>query len=105
MSGFQTIVADRSGGGGARVDDGSPALQTMVVVVMEQIGNANGDRSAASLDCGKSRVIVDDGVVQKDFIAAAAAKIESGEIIEGARGTDGGEQEIVLAIPEVMVVG
>ena len=42
MRGFQAIVADRAGGGGAGVDDGSPALQTMVVVVMEQIGNANG---------------------------------------------------------------
>ena len=87
------------------MDDGSPALQTMVVVVMEQIGNANGERGAASFDGGKGSVIVDDGVVEKDFIAAAAAKIERGEIIEGARGTDGGEQEIVLAIPEVMVVG
>ena len=42
MCGFQAIVADRARGGGAGVDDGSPALQTMVVVVMEQIGNANG---------------------------------------------------------------
>ena len=49
-------------------------------------------------------MIVDDGVVQKDFIAAATAKIECGEIIECARGADGREQEIVLAIPEAMVV-
>ena len=104
MRGFQAIVADRAGGGGTDVDDGSPALQTMVVVVMEQIGSTKGDRSAGGFDGGKSRVIVDDGVVQKDFIAAATAKIECGEIIECARGTDGREQEIVLAIPKAMVV-
>ena len=49
-------------------------------------------------------MIVDDGVVQKDFIAAAAAKIECGEIIECARGTGGREEKIIFAVPEAMVV-
>src|SRR5205814_10634486 len=101
-SGFQAIVAYGSAGGGAGVDDGSPTLKAVMMVAVEQVGGADRKSGSAGFDGGKGSMIVHNRVIQKCLIAAAAAKIQRGEIIEGARNADRGEQQIVLAIPKAM---
>ncbi len=41
-----------------------------------------------------------DAAVAAGFVAAAAAEVERGEVIESAGSADGGKKEIVFAIPE-----
>ena len=82
--------------------DRGPAFQAMVMGAVKEVGDADGCNGGGSFDGGESAVIVDNVVGEQSFIAAAAAKIQSGEVIESARSADGGEEKIVLAIPKRM---
>lgn len=105
MSGFEAIVTDGAGGRDARVDDGGPALELVMAVAMEKIGSADGDAGACDFDGGECRMIVHDVVGEENFLAAAAAHIERGRIIEGARSGDSGEEQIIRSIPKAMRAG
>jgi len=74
----------------------------MVMIAVKQIRGRDRARSTSCFDGGESGMIVDDIVVQKCFLTATAAKIQSGRVVERARGADGSKQEIILAIPEAM---
>jgi len=102
MSGLQTIISHGPGSGEAGVDDGGPVLQAMVMGTVKEVGDADGGDGGGSFDGGESGVIVDNVVAEQRFIAAAAAKVQSGEVIESAGSSDGGEEKIVLAIPKRM---
>ena len=102
MGGFETVIANRSAAGDADVHDGCPTLKFVVVVAMEKISGADGHASGAGFDEGKTGVIVDGVVGQKNFLAAAAAHVERREVVEGAGGSDTGKKQIVFAIPETM---
>lgn len=75
MSGFQAIIPHCTGCREAGMDDGGPALKPVVMVVMEQIGNADGEGGGAGFDRSEGGMIIDDIVGQKNFVAAATAKI------------------------------
>ena len=103
MNGFQAIISHAAGSSEAGVHDRGPALQTMVVGAVKEVGDADGSNGGGSFDGGESGVIVDNVVGEQRFIAAAAAKIQRREVIESARGADGGEEKIVFAIPKRML--
>ena len=70
---------------------------------MKEIGQAHRSRRGGGFDGSESGVIVHNVVGEQRFIAAAAAKIQSGEVIESAGSTNGGEEQVVFAIPERML--
>lgn len=75
MNSLKAIISHGARSGEAGVDDGGPALEPVVMVVMEEIGNSDGDGGGAGFDRGEGGVIIDDIVRQKNFVAAAAAEI------------------------------
>jgi hypothetical protein len=75
----------------------------MMVGAVKEIGHANRRNRGGGFDGSESGVIVHNVVGEQRFIAAAAAKIQSGEVIESARSADGGEEKIVFAIPKRML--
>ena len=103
MSGWQTIISHRTGSSEAGVHDRGPAFQAMVMGAVKEVGDADGGSGGGSFDGGESGVIVDNVVGQQRLIAAAAAKIQSGEVIESAGSADGGKEQIVFAIPKRML--
>src|ERR1700676_1374925 len=70
--------------------------------MMKQIGDADRDTGCARFDGCEGGMIVDDGVGEQSLVAAAAAKIEGGRIIEAARNGDAGKEPVVFFIPEAM---
>lgn len=84
MRGLQAIVTDGTGGGQADVHCGGPTLEAMVMVMMEEVGRSHRYTGRAGLDGGEARMVVDGFVGQENFLAAAAAHIQGGKIIEGA---------------------
>ena len=102
---FQRVVASRAADCDSRMNRGSPALQAMMPGAMEQVGDADGSRRSRHLDPCKQRMVVHDGVRQKDFIDAAAAEIESRSVVQGAPRANGCEQPIVLAVPKPVNAG
>ena len=103
MSSLQAIIPSSARGGEAGVDDGGPALKPMVVIVVEKVGDADRDGGTGSFDRGEGGVIVHDVVGQQNFVAAAAAEVQRGEIIQGTRRGNGGEQQVIFAIPETVL--
>ena len=75
MNSLKAIISHGAAGGEAGVNDGGPALEPVVMVVMEEIGNSDGDGGGAGFDRGEGGVIIDDIVRQKNFVAAATAEI------------------------------
>jgi len=100
MCGCQTIISHRSGCSQAGVDDRRPTFQAMVMVAMKNIREANGGNGCGGFYGSESGVVVHNVVGEQRFIAAATAKIQSGEVIESAGGGNGGEEQVVFAIPE-----
>ena len=105
MSGLQAIISHGSGSSQAGVHDGGPAFQAMVVVTVKEVGDANRGQGCGRFDGGEGCVVVNNVVGEQRFIAATAAKVESGEIIEGAGSADSRKQQIVFATPERMFEG
>ncbi len=103
MGGLQTIISHGSGSSQAGVDDGRPAFQAMVMVAMKNIREANGGHAGGGFDGSESGVVVDDIVGEQRLIAAAAAKVQCGEVVESAGSADGRKEQIVLSIPERML--
>ncbi len=75
----------------------------MMMGAVKEIGHADGGYGGGGFDRGESGVIVHNVVGEQRFIAAAAAKIQSGEVIESAGSANRGEEQIVFAIPERML--
>ena len=75
----------------------------MMMGAVKEIGQANRRRRGGGFDGSESGVIVHNVVGEQRFIAAAAAKIQGGEVIESAGSTHGGEEQVVFAIPERML--
>jgi len=86
------------------VDDGGPALKPVVMIAVEKIRNADRDGGAGSFDRSERGVIVHNVIGEQNFVAAAAAEIQRGEIIECAGRGNSGEQQVVFAIPETVLV-
>jgi len=74
----------------------------MMMGAVKEIGHADGGYGSCGFDRGESGVIVHNVVGEQRFIAAATTKIQSGEVIESAGSANGGEEQIVFAIPERM---
>ena len=72
MGGLEAVIAHGAGGGKSDVDDGGPALEFVMTVVVEQIGNADGRCGAGCFDDCEGRMIIDDVVGEQNFLAAAA---------------------------------
>ena len=102
MCSFQAVVANSASGGEADVEERGPALEFVMIVAVKEVRSPNGDAGRGSFDGGESGVIVDDVVGEEDFLAAAAAHVESGEVVEGARGADAGEEPVVFFVPEAV---
>ena len=102
MNGLQTIISHGAGSSQAGVHDRGPAFQAMVMGAVKEVGDADGCNGGGSFEGGESAVIVDNVVGEQRFIAAATAKIQSGEVIKSAGSPDGGEEQTVFAIPERM---
>ncbi|SRR6266478_2239781 len=100
MSGLQAIISHGSGSSKAGVDDRSPAFQAMVMGAVKEVGDANGGNRGSGFDGSESGVVVDNVVGEQRFIAAAAAEVESGEVIESAGSADSGKEKIVFTVPE-----
>ena len=105
MGGLKTIISDCAGSGQSDVDDGGPALKLVVAVMMKEVRGANGDASAGRFDCGERGVMVYGVVGEKNFLAAAAAHVECGEVIQRARSCDPGEEQVVFLVPEFVFGG
>jgi hypothetical protein len=75
----------------------------MVMVAMKNIREANGGNGGSGFYGSESGVVVHNVVGEQRFIAAATAKIQSGEVIESAGGANGGEEQAVFPIPERML--
>ena len=103
MNGFQAIISHGAGSSEAGVHDRGPAFQAMVMGAVKEVGDADGCNGGGGFDGGESGVIVDNIVGEQRFIAAAAAKVQSGEVIESAGSADGGEEQIVFAIAKRML--
>ena len=73
------------------MNDGRPALQFVVPVAMKKIRRANGNTGGRGFDGGKPRVIIDGIVGQKYFLAAAAAHVQRGEIVQSTGGRNASE--------------
>ena len=84
MSSLQAIISNRSGSGQAGVDDGGPAFKPVVMIVVKEIGDADRDGGAGSFDRSERGVIVHNVIGEQNFVAAAAAEIQRGEIIQRA---------------------
>ena len=103
MGGLQTIISYGSGSSQAGVDDGRPAFQAMEMVAMKNIREANGGNAGGGFDGSESSVVVDHRVAEQRLIAAAAAKVQCGEVVESAGSADGRKEQIVFSIPERML--
>ena len=103
MGGLQTVISHGSGSSQAGVDDGRPTFQAMVMVAMKNIREANGGNGGGGFDGGESGVVVDNVVGEQRLIAAAAAKVQCGEVVESAGSADGHKQQIVFSVPERML--
>ena len=69
---------------------------------MKNVGDADIQANGTGLHRGKGGMIIHEIVGQEDFLAAAAAEIESREIVQGARCAHAYEQPIVFFVPEVV---
>jgi hypothetical protein len=102
MGGLEAVVAHGAGGGKSDVDDGGPALEFVMAIVVEQIGNADGGSSAGCFDDCESRMIIDDVVGEQNFLAAAATHIQGREIIECTGSGYTGKEPAVGCVPKGM---
>ena len=84
--------------------DRRPAFELVVVIVMKNVRNADGEARSAGFDGSEGGVIVDQIVGQQGFVAAAATEIQGGEIVEGAGGAYAGEEPSVFFVPEMVGV-
>ena len=75
----------------------------MMMGAVKEIRHANRGNRGGGFDGSESGVIVHNVVGEQRFIAAATAKIQSGEVIKSAGSTNGGEEQAVFAIPERML--
>src|ERR1700751_5944214 len=75
----------------------------MMMGAVKEIRHANRGNRGGGFDGSESGVIVHNVVGEQRFIAAATAKIQSGEVIKRAGSTNGGEEQAVFAIPERML--
>ena len=91
MRSLQRIIAHRAASRKSDVNDGSPALQFVVSVTMKKIRRANGDTGCTGFDEREAGVIIHGVVGQKYFLAAAAAHVQSGEIVQSSRGGNSSE--------------
>ena len=102
MSSLERIVSDGAPGSQTGMHDGGPAFQAVVMVTMKQVGQANGRRSSTGFNGREGRVIINNIVGEKNFIAAAPPEIQCGRVVQRARSSHPGKEQIILAIPEVM---
>jgi len=102
MHRFQGIIARRARRRQSEMHDRSPAFQSVMAVVMEQIGHP--DRSARSrrFNRRKLRVIVHDRIGQQDLLVAAPPHVQRRKIIKRPRRSHACEQPIILFIPKAV---
>src|SRR5256714_8541178 len=84
------------------MDDGGPALEFVMSGAVKQIGSANGDARASSLDNCERGVIIDRVVGNQGFLTSSPAHVECGKIIQRARRPDACKKPGVAVIPEPM---
>ncbi len=102
VGGLKRIVSNRSGARQSDMHERGPALELMVAVAMEKIRGADGKAGSAGFNESKAGVIVHGFIGEKNFLAAAAPHVESGEIVRCARGRHPREEQVVFPIPEAM---
>ena len=100
MGGLKAIITDGPGCSRTKVDERGPALQFVVAETMKEVGSADGGAGGGDFDERKGGVVIDDIVGEQDFVAAAAAHVERGEVVEGPGSTYSGEEPGVFFVPE-----
>ena len=103
MRGLQAIISHGARSGETCVNDGGPALETIVMIAVKHIRDTDRDDGRSRFDRCEGRVIVHNLVGQESFVEPAAAKIQCREIIERARSSHGRKQKTVFAIPERVI--
>ena len=103
VRGLKGIVPYGTAGGKAGVDDRSPTFESVVVIMVKDIGNADGCGGAGHFNRCEGGMIVHNVVVEKRFIATTAAKIKCGRIIESTGSPHSDEEKIIFAVPEAML--
>src|SRR5882757_7525168 len=76
MGGLEAVVTHGTCGGESDVDEGSPALEFVVAVAVEQIRYADRGGGTGGFDRRESRMVVDNLVGQQDFLAPTMAHVE-----------------------------
>src|SRR5215472_2784137 len=102
MSGFEAIVAHGAGRRQPNVNQRRPAFQFVVPVAVKEVGSADGDTGPGGFDHCKGSVIVHYVIRQENLLPAAAAHIQSGEVIQRASRSDAREEPAILSVPEAM---
>ena len=102
MHRLQGIIADGASRGQAGMNNRGPAFQAMVMIMVKKVGHSNRSSGRAGFDGGERGMIVHDVVGKQRLIAATAAKVQSGRIVERARSSHRGKQQNILSIPEMM---
>lgn len=85
MGSLEAVVADGAGSRKPNVNERRPALQLVVSVEVKEIGSADGDTCCCGFDGCEGRLIIHHIISKEDFLPAAAAHIQSGEVIQRAR--------------------
>ena len=67
---------------------------------VENVRNTDGGADGSYFDPSKEWAVIYNGIRQKGFIDAAAAKVQRRGIIQSAARTHGGKPQVVSAIPE-----
>lgn len=76
MRRFQAVVSHRSTGGNSDVNDGSPALESMMIVVVEEVRDSNGHARPSSFNRRECRMIVHDIIREKNLLTSAAPEVQ-----------------------------
>ena len=103
MNSLKAIVANSAGGGEAGVDDGRPALQTVVMITVKQVRSTYGNGGAGGFDGGERGMIIHNIVGEEDFLMPAAAHVERGRVVKSPRSANQGKEDDVLAVPEAVL--
>lgn len=85
--------------------DRRPAFELVVVIVMKNVRNADGEAGAARFDGREGGVVIDQIVGQQGFRTPAAAEIQGREIVERAGSPYAGKKPVVFLVPEMVGIG
>jgi hypothetical protein len=103
MGSLQAVVSYRSSRGQPDVCDRSPALQFVMAVMVEQVGNRNRGARARRFNRCERRMIIHNLVGQQNLLPPAPPEVQRRKIIKRARCSDSCEEPVVFFIPKAVL--